>query len=79
LGSGSFRAPADQFAFPGWWAAAVPLKSSWAALAMGVQTPTIERCSFNHVWGPLAGQLNLDFMFMLMLSALWVAWRAGRE
>ena len=27
-----------------------------AALAMGMQTPTIERCSFNHVWGPLADQ-----------------------
>jgi enoyl-CoA hydratase/carnithine racemase len=25
-----------------------------AALAAGMQTPTIERCCFNHVWGPLA-------------------------
>ncbi|XOV84761.1 MAG: hypothetical protein ACFHXK_06485 [bacterium] len=24
-----------------------------------------------------AGQFNLDFMFMLMLSALWVSWRHG--
>jgi len=24
-----------------------------------------------------AGQLNLDFMFMLALSALWTAWRNG--
>lgn len=24
------------------------------ALAIGMQTPTIERCCFNHVWGPLA-------------------------
>jgi hypothetical protein len=24
-----------------------------------------------------AGQFNLDFMFMLTLSALWVAWRHG--
>lgn len=24
-----------------------------------------------------AGQFNLDFMFMLSLSALWVAWRHG--
>ena len=27
-----------------------------AALAIGMQTATIERCCFNHVWGPLAGQ-----------------------
>jgi hypothetical protein len=25
-----------------------------AALAGGMQTPEIERCCFNHVWGPLA-------------------------
>jgi enoyl-CoA hydratase/carnithine racemase len=25
-----------------------------AALAAGMQTPTIERCCFNHIWGPLA-------------------------
>ena len=24
------------------------------------------------------GQFNLDFMFMLTLSGLWVAWRANR-
>jgi enoyl-CoA hydratase/carnithine racemase len=27
-----------------------------AALAIGMQTGPIERCCFNHVWGPLAGQ-----------------------
>jgi enoyl-CoA hydratase/carnithine racemase len=27
-----------------------------AALAMGMQTAPVERCCFNHVWGPLAGQ-----------------------
>ena len=27
-----------------------------AALAIGMQTAPIERCCFNHVWGPLAGQ-----------------------
>ena len=27
-----------------------------AALAIGMQTPTIEKCCFNHVWGPLAEQ-----------------------
>ncbi|MBL1100577.1 hypothetical protein [Streptomyces coffeae] len=26
-----------------------------AALAMGMQTPAMERCCFTHVWGPLAG------------------------
>jgi hypothetical protein len=25
-----------------------------AALATGMQTPVIEKCCFNHVWGPLA-------------------------
>jgi len=27
-----------------------------AALAMGMQTAPVERCCFDHVWGPLAGQ-----------------------
>jgi enoyl-CoA hydratase/carnithine racemase len=27
-----------------------------AALAIGMQTAPVERCCFNHVWGPLAGQ-----------------------
>jgi hypothetical protein len=27
-----------------------------AALKIGMQTARIERCCFNHVWGPLAGQ-----------------------
>ena len=27
-----------------------------AALAIGMQTPRIERCGFSHVWGPLAEQ-----------------------
>jgi enoyl-CoA hydratase/carnithine racemase len=27
-----------------------------AALAIGMQTAPIERCCFNHVWGPLAGR-----------------------
>ena len=26
-----------------------------AAMAMGMQTPTIEKCCFPHIWGPLAG------------------------
>jgi hypothetical protein len=25
-----------------------------AALAVGMQTASIEKCCFNHVWGPLA-------------------------
>jgi len=25
-----------------------------AALAAGMQTPIIEKCCFNHIWGPLA-------------------------
>jgi len=27
-----------------------------AALAIGMQTAPVERCCFNHVWGPVAGQ-----------------------
>ncbi len=26
-----------------------------AAMAMGMQTPSIEKCCFTHIWGPLAG------------------------
>jgi enoyl-CoA hydratase/carnithine racemase len=31
-----------------------------AALAAGMQTPVMERCCFDHVWGPLAGSESRD-------------------
>ena len=59
----------------------------WACLVVivGYTSVTIA----NHGWNLLpiffgdmaamgwAGQFNLDFMFMLALSALWTAWRNG--
>jgi hypothetical protein len=31
-----------------------------AALAAGMQTPVMERCCFDHIWGPLAGSESRD-------------------